>query len=189
MLQSLPEQTTSSVGVLSLFSKYGDNEMFCKTFAPVNIPKYASFPLRCIAGTAPTVHVMEQAYGHSIAMGWLSLQFAFLNKISNAQVKLDNYQCECLASAILSNEDFQCLKVTDIMLFINQFITGKYGHFYGAVDAQVIGEALYKYRTWKRTELANIHRKQQDALRRMQREQWLNDPRNITREEYLQTIK
>lgn len=149
------------------------------------IATYANYPDRCISGQAPTLHVMEQAYGHETANAWLMLSLEYINKAVGVQSKMSSEQIEIVAQSLLNNEDFQALKVTDVMLFVNQFVSGKYGHFYGAVDAQVIGESLYKYIAWRRQRLAQILKQEQQAMQRMQREQWLNDPHNISREEYL----
>lgn len=148
------------------------------------IAKYSAYPDRCIRGSAPTIHVVQQAYGVNIAHAWLMLQLEYINKLSGAQSKMNEQQVELIASSILANEEFSSLKVTDIMLFINQFLTGKYGHFYGAVDGQVIGDALYQYIRWKRQRLANLSREEARVKQQEQINQWRNDPNCISREEY-----
>lgn len=184
-MQLCNEPQNSTPAVANCLERYGNRLQFGTTFNAGMIAKYSAYPERCIRGSAPTINIVKQAYGTDALNAWLILTLEYINKMSGVKTKLDELQLEALSSAIIANEDFQALKVTDIMLFVNQFVTGKYGHFYGAVDAQVIGQALYQYIAWRRQQLSLFAREEFQQHQRLQREQWLNDPRNISRETYL----
>lgn len=157
MLTQETESLNYSQAVARCIDKYGDKAKFVSVFSPSKINQYATLVDRCIAGTAPTIHVAEKAYGTNMIVGWLIMQLDYINNAVGADKKMNAIQMEELSRNILSNDDFQMLKVTDIMLFVHQFTSGKYGHFYGSVDAQVIGNALYQYKSWKQKQMALIH--------------------------------
>jgi len=170
MLTNTPK--ICSTGIENCIKRYGNAEQFFKTFCPDNIAKYSSYPEKCISGYAPTLNVIKNAYGEDVATSWLMLQLNCVNAIVGSQNKLSPEQTFSLAQLILFNTDFSTLKVTDIMLFINQLITGKYGCFYGSVDSQIIGEALYKYKRWKMEQLYEIEVKRKKQEREAMYQEW-----------------
>lgn len=137
-------------------SRYGEAESFASVFGVANIAKYSANPDRCIAGTAPTIHVAECAYGESVMTAWMALNIEYINLVAGVKT-LSHDSALILAESILHNEDLCMLKVTDLMLFVNQFVCGKYGKFYGEVDPMVIGNALYEYKKWKAQRMARLY--------------------------------
>ena len=49
------------------------------------------------------------------------------------------------------------------MLFLQDFKAGKFGRFYGSVDALAITEGVWKYKERKRYELARIQMQENDT--------------------------
>lgn len=155
------ESQNLSPSTLRCLDLFGDAQKFFEVFSPRNITKCSRIPDRCINGNAPTLQVAEQAYGQNKMVAWLMVQLDYINNMAGTDKKMSETQIEVMAMNILTNDDFRSLKASDILLFCHQFINGKYGHFYGAICPQFIGNSLYKYIEWKRAELAQIHLKEE----------------------------
>lgn len=170
-MQSNNEHLNSSQ-VKSCLSLFGDSNDFCKIFNPKMITKYACQPDACINGKAPTLNTAKKAYGIDMMIGWLILQINYINDMAGVTTKMNEEQIENVAQNILSNTDFSSLKVTDIMLFINNLLSGKYGCFYGCVDGMFICNALYKYKQWKMQRLGELQLELQRLQRLKEFEEW-----------------
>lgn len=91
-------------------------------------------------GTAPTLVTLRYAYQDDAATMWMLPQLYDLGEYCGVKDKLDKGQMRQLARVIIS--EFGFLKVSEIMLFLHRFKSGRYGRFYGAVDPMVIVTAL-----------------------------------------------
>lgn len=98
---------------------------------------------RVYMGKAPTLSVLNEAFGKNITETWLAIQIRNLSEFSGVKDKLDTAQIDMLAKTIIAT--FHYLKVTELMHFFLLFKSGKYGKFYGAVDGIVITEALQDF--------------------------------------------
>ena len=125
--------------------------------------KYCTDVERCYTGTAPTLSVVRQAYGDTVAESWLEIQLKDLSEFAGCKEKLSVRQIEQTAKVIMLN--FHFLKVTEMMHFFILFKGGKFGKFYGAVDGLVITEALQDYLKLRREALEFYRRKQEEKER------------------------
>ncbi len=98
---------------------------------------------RVYMGKAPTLSVLNEAFGKNITETWLAIQIQNLSEFSGVKDKIDTTQIDMLAKVIIAT--FHYLKVTELMHFFLLFKSGKFGKFYGAVDGLVITEALQDF--------------------------------------------
>lgn len=131
--------------------RYGSSENFMTLFNPDMQYKYCKNIERCYMGTAPTLAMVRQAYGETVAELWLEVQLKDLSEFAGCKDKLSVHQIEQTAKVIILN--FYFLKVTEMMHFFILFKGGKFGKFYGAVDGLVITEALQDYCRLRREKL------------------------------------
>lgn len=94
-------------------------------------------------GWAPSLRVVNEAFGKGTVQSWLAFQLRDLSEFSGAKEKLGIGQIDDITEVIMSQYPF--LKVTELMYFFLLFKSGKFGKFYGAVDGLAIMEALREF--------------------------------------------
>lgn len=94
-------------------------------------------------GNFPTIADIRVIYGRNAAETWLMIQLSDLNNYVGVQRKMNERQLEELARMLVA--EHYHLKLTEFMLFMRYFKSGKFGEFYGAVDPIVITAALPKF--------------------------------------------
>lgn len=120
-------------------------------------------------GKAPTLSVVNEAFGKNITETWLAIQIRNLSEFSGVKDKIDTTQIDMLAKVIIAT--FHYLKVTELMHFFLLFKSGKFGKFFGAVDGLVITEALQifcKERNEKIWQYEEAERKRKEEIEREQ---------------------
>jgi hypothetical protein len=126
--------------VNSLLATHSDLQSFLRVMNPSLQQYSAEHVERAFFGTAPTLLALRHAYHDEAATMWMLPQLHELNEFCGSKEKLDEGQMKQLASII--STEFSYLKVSEIMLFLYRFKSGRYGRFYGAVDPLVIITAL-----------------------------------------------
>lgn len=119
--------------------KFGSDDDFKRTVNPDTQINFGKNPTAAVMGDYPTLTDINIAYGDGFATEWLLPHLARLSLFVGAK-NLDINQERELAAVIA--EEYHYLKVTEILLFLYRFRTGRYGRFYGAVDPMVITCAL-----------------------------------------------
>lgn len=132
-----------SSAALVLRSSYQDSAEFITTFAPKKQYAFCTEVKRCYMGKAPSLVVVNEAFGKGTAQSWLAFQLRDLSEFSGAKEKLGIGQIDDITEVIMSQ--FPFLKVTELMHFFLLFKSGKFGKFYGAVDGLAIMEALREF--------------------------------------------
>lgn len=125
------------------------------TFAPNRQVDYCAYPGRCVTGRAPTLADVSAAYGKGAAQAWLVTQLYDLGEFCGCREKFSERQMEDLTYLVA--HEYHWLKVTELMLFLKRFKSGRYGKFYGAVDPLAIMEALRHYVLHERGEIVAEH--------------------------------
>ena len=74
------------------------------------------------------------------------------------------------------------LKASEILLFFYKLKAGDFGGFYGAVDAQKVGEYLNAFMNWRNQEVDKLQTKLAQEQLERKRKEW--QKKGITREEY-----
>jgi hypothetical protein len=129
-------------------------------------------------GDYPTLTDIRLAYGNRFPEQWLAAQIADVTLFVGAK-NLDKRQQAQLAGIIAA--EYHYLKVTELLVFFYWLKTGRYGHFYGNADPQVILCALRDFinernELLERYELEERERKEIEEKKRnppMTREEWL----------------
>lgn len=78
--------------------------------------------------------------------------------------------------------DYGYLKLTEVMLFLRRFKTGRYGMFFGNVDPIVIISALGRFVIEERNSTVAAHELEEA---KKQRDAEIKDARNVSYDEYL----
>ena len=132
----------SSRGYLreTMVRRYGDRERFMLTFTCSHEKVYCRHAERCVLGNAPTLSLMNAAYGRNTSAAWTVPLLTDVSEFCGCKDKLSDGQLEELAYIITA--EYGYLKVTEVMLFCWWFKSGRYGRFYGSVDPFVITAAL-----------------------------------------------
>lgn len=128
-------------------------------------------------GDYPTLTDIRLAYGNRFPEQWLAAQIADVTLFVGAK-NLDKRQQAQLAGIIAA--EYHYLKVTELLVFFYWLKTGRYGHFYGNADPQVILRALRAFIPDRNEIIAEAE--QRERMEREREERRLNPP--ITREEW-----
>lgn len=176
------QRSSLSIAISARVTKtYGSRGDFLKMFNPDSQLKVVAKGDRCFFGTAPTIYELNITYGCSMAKAWLIPQLFDLSEFCGCKDKLNARQMEQLADIIV--QQYASLKITEFMWFFNNFKSGKYGKFYGAVDPLVITTALQDFMNERAQRIA----RRQLELEQAERETWRNGA--VTYEQYQQLMK
>lgn len=127
-----------------LRAKHGADIMaFMTKFNPSVQMFVGKEPRICHLGDFPTLGLLNMTYGTESSKMWLAAQLYNLSEFCGCKNKLEGAPLEECAS-IIANE-YNHLKVTELMLFFYRFKNGWYGKFYGAVDPLVITTSLHEF--------------------------------------------
>lgn len=113
---------------------YPDGTTLLKAYTPDKISHIATLPdrRRIFMGVAPELSLVSRIYGANITESWLVIQLNHVSEFTGAKDKLTSDVTHDLARIIYSMAWY--LKMSEIMLFFANFMSGRYGRFYGAVD-------------------------------------------------------
>ena len=150
-------------------SKYGSSESFLAMFNPDKQYVYCLYRDKCFCGSAPSLSVVSKCYGSNVSELFVGANIKDLMEYTGNKGKLTIHQIDALSKVIVST--FYYLKVTELMFFFFQFKAGRYGTFYGQVDAIKITEALRSFLKFRNETLDAIERKNtQERKERMMEE-------------------
>lgn len=164
-----------------IVQKYHSKAELLSFFNPDKQMQYCGGELRerCTVGNAPRVKNVIEAYGKETIESWLIIQLFDLSEYFGVKEKMTKKSLEQLAS-ILANE-YRGYRLTEFMLVFYDLKKGKYGKMYGVVDPVVIAQAFEQYDEERQEILHGYYQR----LQREEDERRINDPNNITYEEYL----
>lgn len=153
----LPDATKSSVWqpwqqkVIDMREHYGNAEQFLTVFTPDLQPVAACHPERAYLGTAPDLSVVAAGYGKAVVEVWICIQLENVNLFAGVKEKMPVARQKELAGLILAEYPF--LKVSEMLLFFHRLKCGRYGRFYGSVDALFITTSLLTFMEERRKEV------------------------------------
>ena len=148
---------------------YGEARRFLEAFNPSLQGRTMESEERTFAGRAPELCVVRAAYGLPTARAWLSIQLNDLSEFSGVKDKLTPEQIGQLADVILGQ--YWYLKVSEVMYFLQLFKGGRFGRFYGAVDAMAITEAMQQFLKERFRVLERLETARRAAALRREREE------------------
>lgn len=138
--------------VSDMLNRYGNAEQFLKLFTPELQLIAASYPERAYFGTAPSLGAVRLGYGEQTAIVWSCIILENVNNFAGVKDKMPVSRQKELAGLFLA--EYPYLKVSELLLFFHRLKCGRYGRFYGMVDALFIASALLQFMDERRTETA-----------------------------------
>lgn len=136
--------------VADMLKRYGSGESFLNTFNPDLQVMTARYTERAYFGTAPSLATVAEGYGEQLAIVWNCIQLENINLFAGVKEKLNVERQKELSRLILA--EYPQLKVTELLLFFHRLKCGRYGRFYGTVDALFIASALLSFMDERRAE-------------------------------------
>lgn len=168
--------------VADMRGRYGSAEQFLKLFTPDLQIATARNEVRAYLGSAPSLAVLAEGYGWQTVIVWLCIMIENLNNFTGVREKMPVARQRDLATLILA--EYPSLKASEILLFFHRLKCGRYGRFYGMVDALFITSSLLQFSEQRRTDIIRYKEEQSRAEKSA-----LPPPDTgnyITREEYLE---
>lgn len=133
---------------------YGDAAHFLEIYTP-ELQSYAAREwVRAYTGVAPTLNTVAAGYGEQTVQALLCVQLESVNLFAGVKEKLSVARQKELARLI--RVEYGHLKVSEVLLFLHRLKCGRYGRFYGSVDALFITSALLLFMGERRTDLSRI---------------------------------
>ena len=154
--ESLPDGKNLSVWqkkqqeVADMRTRYGNAEKFLNTFNPDMQVATARYAERAYFGTAPSLETVCLGYGEQTAIVWNCIQLENINLFAGVKEKMPVARQRELSRLLMA--EYPYLKVTELLLFFHRLKCGRYGRFYGMVDALFITSALVQFMEERRTE-------------------------------------
>ena len=120
---------------------------------------------RCFTANVPTLRQVRRQYSPATVEAWLDIQLADLVRFCCVKGKDEFTQIVDMLVAVIA-DNFAYLKLSELLLFFQWFKSGRFGRFYGVMNALVITDALQQFCAAKSARLAQIARmREQDKLR------------------------
>ena len=135
-------------------ARYGDARAFINLFDPSLQAVAARHPDRAYLGHAPCLGTIAGGYGEAVAEVWICLQIEDVNHFAGARVKMTVARKRALAATLLA--EYPSLKASELLLFFYRLKCGKYGRFYGTVDALTITTSLLQFMDERKRELGRL---------------------------------
>lgn len=160
--------------------RYGPAEQFLKLFTPDLQIAAARNEARAYLGSAPSLEVMAEGYGWQTVIVWLCILIENLNNFTGVREKMPVARQRDLAALILA--EYPLLKASEILLFFHRLKCGRYGRFYGMVDALFITSSLLQFTEQRRADIIR-YKEEQSRLEKNVLPS-VDTGKCITREEY-----
>jgi len=134
--------------------RYGEAQDFLRIFAPELQTLAAREWEKVYTGTAPTLAVVAHGYGEEVAIVWLCLQLENINLFAGVKEKMPVGRQKELSQLIIT--EYSHLKVSEFLLFFHRLKCGRYGRFYGTVDALFISSSLLQFMDERKKDLSRL---------------------------------
>lgn len=135
---------------IEMRERYGNAEQFLTVFSPDLQPVTAQHAERAYLGTAPCLSVVAAGYGEPVVEVWICIQLENINLFAGVKEKMPVSRQKEVAGLIRTEYPF--LKVSEVLLFFYRLKCGRYGRFYGSVDALFITTSLVTFMEERRRE-------------------------------------
>jgi hypothetical protein len=159
-MQTRPEEPNSAKcwrlqkEVAEMKANYTDAAGIIRVYTPDIQPLASKEWKRAYLGIAPTLETIEAGFGKDTAVVLLCVQLEDLNLFAGVKNKLSISKQKELAMIIMT--EYGYLKISELLLFFFRLKCGRYGRFYGSVDALFISAALLQFIAERRKDLARI---------------------------------
>jgi len=137
-----------------MHKRYGDARQFLTTFTP-DLQTFAAREWeRAYTGMAPSLATVVAGYSQQTTIVWICIQLENINLFAGVKEKMTIERQKELSHLILT--EYAHLKVSELLLFFHRLKCGRYGRFYGSVDALFITSALLQFSTERIQDLTRI---------------------------------
>lgn len=160
--------------------RYGDAVNFSIVFNKDIQLKVASNLERAYLGDAPSLSIVSKTYSQNVMIAWIVVQLENVNDFCGVSKKMSPAQMNELAGIIAT--EYYYLKVTELHLFLHRLKSGRYGQFYGVIDAMKITEGLVQFSKERLSEINAFERERKKHEDNLKREEWART--GISRQEY-----
>ena len=159
----------------------GELKTFLTRYAPGTLPQFGLTAEECVAADSPALVDINAMFGNRNAGStFLMCYINDINEYAGTDKKMDVQQrIECASTLY---ELLFHLKVTEVMLFFQRFKSGRYGKFFGAVDAMTLGTAAHVFLKERKNLIERIERQRADREREADRRD--REINAITRQEF-----
>ena len=166
--------------VADMRQRYGPAELLLILFSPDLQIATARNEARAYLGSAPSLEVIAEGYGWQTVIVWLCIQIENLNNFTGVREKMTVARQKDLPALILA--EYPNLKASEILLFFHRLKCGRYGRFYGMVDALFITSSLLQFTEQRRADIIR-YKEEQSRLEKNVLPS-VDTGKCITREEY-----
>lgn len=145
--------------ILALREQYPSKELILQAYSPSLTSKLlsASNLQRIYMGKAPELSIVREAYGADVVVSWLEIQLNHISEFAGVKERMPAPLVHELAQIILG--EYHYLKLSELMLFFARLMAGRYGVFYGAVDAMHISSSLRTFLKERNMDIDRLERK------------------------------
>lgn len=159
----------------------GELKVFLTRYAPGKLPELGLTAEECVAAESPALVDLNRMFSNSNAgQTFLMCYVNNINEYPGTDKKMDVQQrMECAATLY---ELLFYLKVTEVMLFFQRFKSGRYGRFFGAVDAMTLGMAAHVFLKERKNLIERAERERAEREREADRRD--REMNAITRQEF-----
>jgi hypothetical protein len=141
-------------------ARYGQARDFLAVFTPKWQAYAAEHIERTYTGVAPSLLVVEKGYSLQVLEVFLCVQLEDLNMFAGVKNKLPMERQRELAGLIRA--EYPQMKVSEVLLFFQRLKCGRYGRFYGMVDALFITSSLAQFMQERRVEIIRIEEERKE---------------------------
>ena len=177
---SVAKTECSNAWLVKKREKWGSTTIQLLTRFNPEVQRYCAANIdRCFTGDVPTLYEVQKCYSPEAVDSWLDAQLSNLVTFCGVKGK-DEFTNSDFVNAVTSviADNFGYLKLSELMLFFQQFKAGKYGRFYGSIDPMVITEALQGFLEFRAERIAVIEREKRIAESKKQDEERAERERN-----------
>lgn len=165
--QALARTNPTSPATIDVLQRFGSNpEKLLIVFNPSNQDYFCSDLDRVYFGKAPTIKAVSDAYGPEIVESWLICQLNDLSENAGSKQQFTPRQIEELARRLA--RVYPGYKLTEFMLFFQQFKDCRFGYFYNIDNPMKVMDAAAQFDR-ERTQ-AYAKREQDEELAKRERD-------------------
>ena len=133
----------------------------------LNEAKDTCFSTRYYKPETPTLTMASNIYGAIQLSNWVQDNLLLVAENTGTKGQWTPMQMEIVANMLVEkfNSGTIHLNMREVLLFFYQWMSGKYGHFYGSADIQLIGQAADAFLEYRHNEICRIEREQEEKER------------------------
>lgn len=154
--------------IAGIIHRYGDLAAFVRHFDINKSVNPRHYPELIASDRYPTLTHINMAYGPTTAVNIISVWLADLEtRLGKSVGVLTLDQRVKLATDMVTH--FGHLRITEFIIFFNEYRTGTYGHPYGSLDSITLCNALRQYMRERDTLITQYEQQQREKEQALER--------------------